>query len=109
MSIFSDMIRDMVKEEIAAAIKEQTTPEPTVTPPATTPTEPTVTAPVGDTPTEPTVTPPATPEPFNVEQFRGEMRKELSAFMKEALNGEVATVDKVDPDEALRSILGYEE
>jgi hypothetical protein len=108
MSIFSDMIRDMVKEEIAAAIKEQTTPEPTVTPPATTPTEPTVTATDGVAP-EPTVTPPATPEPFNVEQFRGEMRKELSAFMKDALNGEVATVDKVDPDEALRSILGFEE
>ena len=102
------MIRDMVKEEITAAIKEQTPPEPT--PPTDEPTEPTVTPPAGATP-EPTVTPPAgaTPEPFNVEQFRGELRKELSNFMKDSLNGEVATVDKVDPDTALKTILGFEE
>ena len=102
------MIREMVKEEIAAAIKEQTPPEPTT--PTNDLTEPTVTPPAGD-PTEPTVTPPAgtAPEQFNVEQFRGELRKELSNFMKDSLNGEVATVDKVDPDTALKTILGFEE
>lgn len=111
MSIFSDMIREMVKEEIAAAVKEQTAPATPDTPPATPDTagEPMVTPPE-PTASEPMVTTPAsTPEQFNVEQFRGELRKELSNFMKDTLNGQAVTVETIDPDVALRNILGFTE
>ena len=112
MSIFSDMIREMVKEEIAAAIKEQTahaTPDPTIPEPTPAGGEPMVTAPADSTP-EPMVTAETNaPEQFNVEQFRGELRKELSNFMKDTLNGQAVTVESIDPEDALKSILGFAE
>lgn len=105
------MIREMVKEEIAAAVKEQTAPATPDTPPAIPDTagEPMVTPPEPTAP-EPMVTTPASaPEQFNVEQFRGELRKELSNFMKDALNGQAVTVESIDPDVALKNILGFTE
>lgn len=99
MSIFSDMIREMVKEEITNAIKEihpEPTPEPTVTP------EP---EPTPEPKPEPTVTPaPA----FDMNAFRSELKNDLSKFMADALNGEVATVEHIDPDDALKAILGFD-
>ncbi len=101
MSIFSDMIREMVKEEITNAIKEinpEPTPEPTVTP-------------------EPEPTPEPTPEPkpeptvthaFDMNAFRSELKNDISKFMADALNGEVATVEHIDPDDALKAILGFD-
>ena len=99
MSIFSDMIREMVKEEITNAIKEinpEPTPEPTVTP------EP---EPTPEPKPEPTVTPaPA----FDMNAFRAELKNDLSKLMADAVNGEVVTVEEIDPDEALKAILGFD-
>ena len=101
MSIFSDMIREMVKEEITNAIKEinpEPTPEPTVTPePEPTP--------------EPTVTPAPTPAPapaFDMNAFRAELKNDLSKLMADAVNGEVVSVEQIDPDDALKAILGFD-
>ena len=103
MSIFSDMIREMVKEEITNAIKEihpEPTPEPTVTPEP----EPTL-----EPKPEPTVTPAPAPAPaFDMNAFRSELKADISKFMADAINGEVATVENIDPDDALKAILGFD-
>ena len=100
MSIFSDMIRDIVKKEIKNAFDDLKTPEPTVTPdPEPTP-EPEPT---------PTVTPAPTPAPaFDMNAFRAELKNDLSKLMAEAVNGEVVSVEEIDPDDALKAILGFD-
>ena len=102
MSIFSDMIKSMVQEEIKNAFAEintPPTPEPTPEPEPT----PTVT---------PEPTPTVTPEPnttsFDVNAFRAELKNELGSFLKDALNGEIATVEEINPDDALKAILGFD-
>ena len=103
MSIFSDMMREIVKEEITNAIKEinpEATPEPTVThEPEPTP------EPTPEPKPEPTVTPALA---FDMNAFRSELKNDLSKFMADALNGEVATVEHIDPDDALKAILGFD-
>lgn len=102
MSIFSDMIKSVVQEEIKNAFAELNTPptpEPTPepeTPPTVTP-EPT-----------PTVTPAPEPAPFDANAFRAELRNELGSFLKDALNGEIVSVEEVNPDDALKAILGFD-
>ena len=105
MSIFSDMIKSIVKEEIENAINElKDAPDPTPDPEPTPTPEPTP----NPTPTpnpEPTVTPaPA----FDMNVFRTELKNDISKFMADALNGEVATVEQIDPDDALKAILGFD-
>ena len=105
MSIFSDMIKSIVKEEIENAINElKDTPDPTPEPtpePAPEPTpEPT------PTPTpKPTVTP---TNAIDMNAFRSELKTELSKLMSDALNGEIVTVEEIDPDDALRAVLGFD-
>ena len=100
MSIFSDMIRDIVKEEIKNAFDDLKTPEPTVTPdPEPTP----------EPEPKPTVTPAPTPAPaFDMNAFRAELKNDLSKLMAEAVNGEVVSVEEIDPDDALKAILGFD-
>ena len=98
MSVFSDMIRTMVQEEIKnafAELKPEHTPDPTPDP------EPTVTP----TP-EPTVTP--EPAPFDINAFKTELKNEIGAFMKDALNGDIVSVEEINPDDALKALLGFD-
>ena len=102
MSIFSDMIKSMVQEEIKNAFAELNTPPTTEPAPDPEPT-PTVT---------PEPTPTVTPEPnttsFDANAFRAELKNEIGSFLKDALNGEIATVEEVNPDDALKAILGFD-
>lgn len=102
MSIFSDMIRDIVKEEMKNALEDLKTPEPAPTPdPEPTP----------EPEPKPTVTPAPTPAPapaFDMNAFRAELKNDLSKLMADAVNGEVVSVEEINPDEALKAILGFD-
>lgn len=103
MSIFSDMIKSIVKEEIENAINElKDTPDPTPEPtPDPTP-DPTPTPTPNPNPTV------NTPNVIDMNTFRSELKTEISKFMSDALNGEIVTVEEIDPDDALRAVLGFD-